>query len=95
MSLLDAGSSIAGWIEQTIPLGYCSLDGGRARTYALIDRLREQAHTTLVCCAFSIPTAYFYDYLARKRTIDRERVQQRNELRACSRRVGAPLVAEP
>ncbi|MCH7373829.1 IS3 family transposase [Aeromonas sp. MR19] len=61
--------------------GYGSLDGGRARTYALIDRLREQAPTTLVCCAFGIPTACFYDYLARRRTIDRERVQQRSELR--------------
>ena len=47
----------------------------------VIDRLREQAPTTLVCCAFGIPTACFYDYLARKRTINRERVQQRSELR--------------
>ncbi|WP_324035543.1 IS3 family transposase [Aeromonas caviae] len=60
---------------------YCSLDGGRTRTYALIDRLREQAPTTLVCCAFGIPTACFYDYLARRRTINHERVQQRSELR--------------
>ncbi|MCR3957162.1 IS3 family transposase [Aeromonas veronii] len=68
--------------EKAIPKkGYCSLDGGRTRTYALIDRLREQAPTTLVCCAFGIPTACFYDYLARRRTINRERVQQRSELR--------------
>ncbi|HAT2489037.1 TPA: IS3 family transposase [Aeromonas hydrophila] len=60
---------------------YCSLDGGRTRTYALIDRLREQAPTTQVCCAFGIPTACFYDYLARRRTINRERMQQRSELR--------------
>ncbi|MBO0406394.1 IS3 family transposase [Aeromonas hydrophila] len=67
--------------EKAIPKkGYCSLDGGRTRTYALIDRLREQAPTTLVCCAFGIPTACFYDYLARRRTINRERVQQRSEL---------------
>ncbi len=37
--------------------------------------------TILVCCAFGIPTSCFYDYLARKRTINRERVQQRSELR--------------
>ncbi|WP_368229181.1 IS3 family transposase [Aeromonas sp. R10-1] len=68
--------------EKAIPKkGYCSLDGGRTRTYALIDRLREQAPTTLVCCAFGIPTACFYDYLARRRTINRERGQQRSELR--------------
>ncbi len=61
--------------------GYCSLDGGRVHTYALIDRLREQAPITLVCCAFDVPTSCFYDYLARKRTINRERMQQRSELR--------------
>ena len=81
MSLLDAGYSIAGWVEQTIPLGYCSLDGGRVHTYALIDRLREQAPITLVCCAFDVPTSCFYDYLARRRAINRERIQQRSELR--------------
>lgn len=81
MSLLDAGYSIAGWMEQTIPLGYCSLDGGRVHTYALIDRLREQAPITLVCCAFDVPTSCFYDYLARRRVINRERMQQRSELR--------------
>ncbi|SIR60509.1 HTH-like domain-containing protein [Aeromonas veronii] len=81
MSLLDAGSSIAGWVEQTIPLGYSSLDGGRVHTYALIDRLRKQASITLVCCAFDVPTSCFYDYLARRRTINRERIQQRSELR--------------
>lgn len=81
MGLLDAGSSIAGWIEQTIPLGYCSLDGGQVHTYALIDRLREQAPITLVCCAFDVPTSCFYDYLARWRMINRERMQQRCELR--------------
>ena len=75
MSLLDAGYSIAGWVEQTIPLG--SLDDGRVHTYALIDRLREQAPITLVCCAFDIPTSCFYDYLARRRTINRERMQPR------------------
>ncbi|MDX7825483.1 DDE-type integrase/transposase/recombinase, partial [Aeromonas caviae] len=31
--------------------------------------------------AFGIPTACFYDYLARRRTINSERVQQRSELR--------------
>ncbi|WP_421238655.1 IS3 family transposase [Aeromonas enteropelogenes] len=61
--------------------GYCSLDGGRTRTFALIDRLREQAPTTLVCCAFGIPTSCFYDYLTRTRTIDREQVQQKSVLR--------------
>ena len=81
MSLLDAGYSIAGWVEQTIPLGYCSLDGVRVHTYALIGRLREQAPITLVCCAFDVPTSCFYDYLARRRTINRERMQQRCELR--------------
>ena len=81
MSLLEAGSSIAGWIDQTIPLSYGSLDDGRVHTYALIDRLREQAPITLVCCAFDVPTSCFYDYLARKRTINRERIQQRSELR--------------
>ncbi|MGL5331691.1 MAG: IS3 family transposase, partial [Aeromonas veronii] len=60
---------------------YCSLDGGRVHTYALIDRLREQAPITLVCCAFDVPTSCFYDYLARRRTINRERMQQRCELR--------------
>ncbi|PPA27874.1 IS3 family transposase [Aeromonas jandaei] len=59
----------------------CSLDGGRTRTYALIDRLREQAPITLVCCAFDVPTSCFYDYLARRRAINRERMQQRSELR--------------
>ncbi len=49
--------------------------------YALIDQLREQAPITLVCCAFDIPTSCIYDYLARKRTINRERMQQRSELR--------------
>jgi putative transposase len=68
-------------MEQTIPLGYGSLDDGRVHSYALIDRLREQAPITLVCCAFDVPTSCFYDYLARKRTINRERMQQRSELR--------------
>ncbi|WP_337898188.1 IS3 family transposase [Aeromonas veronii] len=68
-------------MEQTIPLGYGSLDGGRVHTYALIDRLREQAPITLVCCAFDVPTSCFYDYLARRRAINRERIQQRSELR--------------
>ncbi|ANB55127.1 transposase [Aeromonas veronii] len=36
---------------------------------------------TLVCCAFDVPTSCFYDYLARKQTINRERIQQRSELR--------------
>ncbi|MER0508350.1 IS3 family transposase [Aeromonas veronii] len=68
--------------EKGIPKkGYCSLDGGRVHTYALIDRLREQAPITLVCCAFDVPTSCFYDYLARRRTINRERMQQRCELR--------------
>ncbi|TNH77527.1 IS3 family transposase [Aeromonas hydrophila] len=58
-----------------------SLDGGRVHTYALIDRLREQAPITLVCCAFDVPKSCFYDYLARKRTINRERMKQRSELR--------------
>ncbi len=35
-------------MEQTIPLGYGSLDGGRTHTYALIDRLREQAPITVL-----------------------------------------------
>jgi len=35
----------------------------------------------LVCCAFDVPTSCFYDYLARKRLINRERMQQRSELR--------------
>ncbi|MBL0637471.1 IS3 family transposase [Aeromonas veronii] len=61
--------------------GYCSLDGGRVHTCALIDRLREQAPITLVCCAFDVPTSCFYDYLARRRAINRERIQQRSELR--------------
>lgn len=47
----------------------------------MIDRLREQAPINLACCAFDIPTSCFYDYLARKRTINRERMQQRSELR--------------
>ncbi|MCK2086452.1 IS3 family transposase [Aeromonas sp. 3925] len=68
--------------EKDIPKkGYSSLDGGRVHTYALIDRLREQAPITLVCCAFDVPTSCFYDYLARRRTINRERMQQRSELR--------------
>ncbi|ATY82521.1 IS3 family transposase [Aeromonas veronii] len=68
--------------EKDIPKkGYGSLDGGRVHTCALIDRLREQAPITLVCCAFDVPTSCFYDYLARRRTINRERMQQRCELR--------------
>ncbi|MFQ1712964.1 IS3 family transposase [Aeromonas veronii] len=68
--------------EKDIPKkGYYSLDGGRVHTYALIDQLREQAPITLVCCAFDVPTSCFYDYLARRRTINRERMQQRCELR--------------
>ncbi|AYV38760.1 IS3 family transposase [Aeromonas veronii] len=67
--------------EKDILKGYCSLDGGRVHTYALIDQLREQAPITLVCCAFDVPTSCFYDYLARRRTINRERMQQRCELR--------------
>ncbi|MGN5163135.1 IS3 family transposase [Aeromonas dhakensis] len=68
--------------EKDIPKkGYSSLDGGRVHTYALIDRLREQAPITLVCCAFDVPTSCFYDYLARRRTINHERMQQRSELR--------------
>ncbi|MGL6508712.1 IS3 family transposase [Aeromonas hydrophila] len=55
--------------------------GGRVHTYALIYRLSEQAPITLVCCAFDVPTSCFYDYLARKWTINRERIQQRSELR--------------
>jgi transposase InsO family protein len=35
----------------------------------------------LVCCAFDVPRSCFYDYLARKRTINRERMKQRSELR--------------
>ncbi len=35
----------------------------------------------MVCCAFDVPTSCFYDYLARRRTINRERMQHRCELR--------------
>ncbi|MGL5040171.1 MAG: IS3 family transposase [Aeromonas sp.] len=67
--------------EKDIPKkGYGSLDGGRVHTYALIDRLREQAPTTLVCRAFDVPTSCFYNYLARRRTINRERIEQRSEV---------------
>ncbi len=41
----------------------------------------EQPSITLVCCAFDVPTSCVYDYLARKRAINRERMQQRCELR--------------
>ncbi len=34
----------------------------------------------MVCCAFDVPKSCFYDYLARKRTINRERMKQRSEL---------------
>ncbi|HHQ4469514.1 TPA: IS3 family transposase, partial [Aeromonas veronii] len=39
------------------------------------------APITLVCCAFDVPTSCFYDYLARRRAINRERMQPRSELR--------------
>lgn len=61
--------------------GYGSLDDGQVHSYALIGRLREQAPITLICCVFDVPTSCFYDYLARKQTINRERMQQRSELR--------------
>ncbi len=35
----------------------------------------------MVCCAFDVHTSCFYDYLARRRVINRERMQQRSELR--------------
>ncbi len=40
-----------------------------------------EAPITLVCCAFDVPTSCFYDYLARKRMINHERIRQRSELR--------------
>ena len=42
--------------------------------------MSHASHSSL-CCAFDIPTPYFYDYLARKRVLNRERMQQRSELR--------------
>jgi len=38
-------------------------------------------HTKKSCCAFDVPKSPFYDYLARKRTINREWMKQRSELR--------------
>ncbi len=60
---------------------HSSLNGGRILTYALIDQLREQESTELVCSAFDISTSCFYDYKARKRSVDSERIKFRSELR--------------
>jgi len=37
--------------------------------------------TALLCCTFDVPTSCFHDFLVRKRRINRERIQQRSELR--------------
>ncbi|WP_409420050.1 IS3 family transposase [Pseudaeromonas sp. ZJS20] len=68
--------------EKAIPKkGYSSLDGGRSRTYALIERLREHESTELVCSVFDIASSSFYEYLARKGHVNRERLQHRSEVR--------------
>ena len=43
--------------------------------------MREQESTELVCSAFDISTSCFYDYKARKRCVDSERIKFRSELR--------------
>ena len=54
---------------------------------------RRASPVTLVCCAFAVPTSCFYDYQACRRTINRERMQQRSELRrlfkACRNSAGS------
>ena len=77
MSLLDVGYSIAGWMEQTIPLGYRSLDVGRLETYTLIDQLREQAPVDMVCAAFGINRSCYYEHRQRVQRVDAERVALR------------------
>jgi len=54
--------------------GYSSLDGGRDRTYALIDQLREHDPVEAVCSAFDVATSSYYDYRQRRKRIDTERL---------------------
>lgn len=84
--LLDKGVSYSGWLakyaaEDSNSHSNSSLDGGRVRTYALIDQLREKESTELVCSAFDISTSCFYEYKARKCSVDPERLLLRSELR--------------
>ncbi|WP_407332108.1 IS3 family transposase [Enterovibrio sp. 27052020O] len=67
--------------EKSIPKkGYCSLDVGRTRTYALIDQLREQEPVELVCAVLDIATSTYYEHCQRRHDIDAERLHLRSEI---------------
>jgi transposase-like protein len=54
----------------------------RTSSHVRADRpIKGASPAILVCCAFDVPTSCFYDYLARKWRINRERMQLRSELR--------------
>src|SRR5690606_18734629 len=61
--------------------GYRSLDVGRARSYALIEELREQESVEVICAAFDIAPSSYYEQRQREREPDVERLQLRSEVR--------------
>ncbi|MBJ7537514.1 hypothetical protein I8J31_07425 [Marinomonas sp. C1424] len=58
--------------------GYRSLDVGQSRSYALIDELREQEATEVLCDLFGVPSSSYYDDLKREQKIDTERLTLRS-----------------
>ncbi|WP_446939312.1 IS3 family transposase [Pseudomonas aeruginosa] len=60
--------------------GYCSLDVGRTRSYALIDQLSEQESVEVVCSAFDVARSCYYVHRLRRRRVDARRVALRSQV---------------
>jgi len=56
----------AGTGESDFKKGYRSIDVGRARSYALIDQLREQEAVDVICSAFDVAPSSYYEYKQRR-----------------------------
>ena len=58
-----------------------SINAGAARTYELIDRLRERETVTLICSFFDVATSSYYDYMRRSQVIDVKRLHLQAKLK--------------
>ena len=76
----------AGTGESHSKKGYCSLDGRRNQSYALVDQLREHEPVELVCSAFGVCRSAYYHYRQRRNVIDGERIALRAKVRELFKR---------
>lgn len=65
MSLLDVGYSIAGWMEQTIPLGRRVLCSGVTAKYAWIANQQDLYPISVICRVLEVSRAGFYHWRQR------------------------------